>query len=751
MPTIVDSLIVTLGLDPTQFTKGQKEAANAFLKTKQEAEKSGKGIEEASKRAADSISKVTREVLGLYAVFVGARGIKEFIGDLVGADAALGRFSRNLTTSPQTLYAWGAAAERVGGSNEATAATFERIGKALYDLHRNGQALPKEYAQLQALTGMNIDRDHGIDKFLQDTAAALQRLNQIDPSQVHFIAQGMGIDDATANVMIKYGSAIGAYIDQLKKLAPQNDAIKAAQDLQEKWATLQQTAVNLANTILDRLGPQIADLLSKMTDWISKNGDWINSGIVKAVGEFADYLKSIDWNAVGQGLKEFGNDAKAVADALGGVVRATEILIGLWAGGKALGMLGSLRNIISGGGASAASAGASSGLMAFLGRAGIVAAGIGTAIWGAEKYKERHAAGQIETPEQQDRIDKFNQWRSGHKGAFSSWLGSLFGGNKDISGHADALQNNPALGAAVLGNGRDGALDSFLGGTVDGRPISKSNPVPVVAADQQSGGGFWSKLGSAIGSFFGGGSASSGAPSVGSSDNNNGPVQAIGPSAGERGWWTKDRQKHAFDRLTKEAGLSPQGAKALISRWMNVEASGGPGEVNSIGATGIAQMLGPRKRRLLQMAQERGVSFKDYDLQLSHIIEELNGSEARAGQRLRSAKTAEEGAIGASMFERAEGYNALTGRDNFTGRTLGGMRGMDKFVGDSLAGAALSSRLSTISNDNRSSTSTTSHQFSVGQINVNAPNATDAQGIANKVTDAMVRSTAAATANYGPR
>jgi len=748
--TIIDSLIVALKLDPSEYKKGSKEVADTSKKTTEQVVKGGKSIEESSKKAADSISKVTREVLGLYAVFVGARGIKEFIGDLIGADAALGRFSRNLNTSPQTLYAWGAAAERVGGSNEATAATFERIGKALFDLHRNGQALPKEYAQLQALTGMNIDRDHGVDKFLQDTAAALQRLNQIDPSQVHFIAQGMGIDDGTANVMIKYGSAIGAYIDQLKKLAPQNEAIKAAQELQDKWATLQQTAVNLANTILDKLGPQIADLLTKMTDWISKNGDWINSGIVKAVGEFADYLKSIDWNAVGQGLKEFGNDAKAVADALGGVVRATEILIGLWAGGKALGMIGSLRNIIGGGSASAASAGASSGLMAFLGKAGIVAAGIGTAIWGAEKYKERHAAGQIETQEQQDRIDKFNQWRSGHKGAFSSWLDSLFGGNKDASGHADALQNNPALGAAVLGNGRDGALDSFLGGTVDGRPISKSNPVPVVAADQQSGGGFWSKLGSAIGSFFGGG-ATSGAASAGSSDNSSGPVQAIGPSAGERGWWTKDRQKHAFDRLTKEAGLSPQGAKALISRWMNVEASGGPGEVNSIGATGIAQMLGPRKRRLLQMAQERGVPVKDYDLQLSHIIEELNGSEARAAQRLRSAKTAEEGAIGASMFERAEGYNSLTGRDNFTGRTLGGMRGMDKFVGDTLAGAALSSRLSTISNDNRSSTSTTSHQFSVGQINVNAPNATDAQGIASKVTDAMVRSTAAATANYGPR
>jgi hypothetical protein len=324
----------------------------------------------------------------------------------------------------------------------------------------------------------------------------------------------------------------------------------------------------------------------------------------------------------------------------------------------------------------------------------------------------------------------------------------------DASGHADALQNNPALGATTLGNGRDGALDAFLSGDtkIDGRPVSKSNPLPVAVQQQPSGGGFLESVGNAIGSaartLFGGGGGGGGSPSAGGDA---GPLRATGPSAGERGWWTKDRQKHAYDRLRKEGGLSDAGAKGLISRWMNVEASGGPGEVNSIGATGIAQMLGSRKKRLLQMAQEKGVPWKDYDLQLSHIIEELSTTERKAGQKLRTAKTADEGATGASMFERAEGYNSLTGRDNFTGRTLGGMRGMDKLVGDTLAGAALSARLSSISNDNRSTNSSSSHNVSIGNMNINAPQAKDAQGIADRATDALYRSTVAATANYGPK
>ena len=736
MGTVIDSLLVQLKLDPADFKKGSKDIVDTSKKTVDEVVKGGKTIEESATKTADSISKITREVLGLYAVFVGARGIKEFIADLVGADAALGRFSRNLNTSPQTLYAWGAAAERVGGSSEATAATFERIGKALYDLHRNGQALPKEYSQLQALTGINIDREHGVDKFLQNTAAALQRLNQIDPSQVHFIAQGMGIDDATANVMIKYGNGIGAYIDQLKKLSPQNDAIKAAQELQNQWKTLQQTAIALANTVLQTLGPELSKLLGQMTDWVTKNQDWIQSGIVQGVKDFANYLRSIDWSAVGQGLKDFGNDAKAVADALGGVVRATEILVGLWAGGKVLSILGSLRSVTTGGGGAAAGTAAAGGI-----GLGSLAKIFGVA-GAAYSLTDTAAAPDMKTIKKSDR---------------SLW-DMIFGRGGDASGHADALQNNPALGGASLGNGRDAALDAFLNGDtkVDGRPVSRTNPLPVVNADNRGGslldylvdpnstaGKIVNAVGGAIRSLFGGGNGSSGGDV--------GPLRAVGPSAGVRGWWSKSRQQHAYERLTKEAGLGDAGAKAMISRFMNVEASGGPGEVNSIGATGIAQMLGARKKRLYQMAASQGKPVSDFDLQLSHIIEELNGSERKAGDRLRSARTAADGATGASMYERAEGYNPLTGRDNFTGRTLGGMRGMDKLVGATMAGAALSAKLSTISNDNRVSSSSSNHQVSIGTMNVNAPNATNAQGIADRATDALYRSTVAATANYGPR
>lgn len=132
------------------------------------------------------------------------------------------------------------------------------------------------------------------------------------------------------------------------------------------------------------------------------------------------------------------------------------------------------------------------------------------------------------------------------------------------------------------------------------------------------------------------------------------------------GWWTQERQVYAFSRLLS-AGLSPYGAAGLVSRWANVESTGnGPASVNPYsGAFGIAQWLGSRLPRI------RGNT--NFDAQLNYAIQELNSSEGYAGNILRNAGSTWEGAKGASMYERAEGYNPSTGVDNFTQRTANGI------------------------------------------------------------------------------
>jgi len=139
-----------------------------------------------------------------------------------------------------------------------------------------------------------------------------------------------------------------------------------------------------------------------------------------------------------------------------------------------------------------------------------------------------------------------------------------------------------------------------------------------------------------------------------------------GGNPGVGGWWTQERQQHAIDVLTK-GGVSEIGARALIARWSAVEAAGGPASRNpKSGAFGIAQWL--TRDRLAPIDGNT-----DYDAQLGHVLKELHSSEGRALKRLNAAKTDYDAAVGASTYERAEGYNAATGVDNFTATTAAAM------------------------------------------------------------------------------
>lgn len=131
-------------------------------------------------------------------------------------------------------------------------------------------------------------------------------------------------------------------------------------------------------------------------------------------------------------------------------------------------------------------------------------------------------------------------------------------------------------------------------------------------------------------------------------------------------WWTPERQQHAIDTLTK-GGVSELGAKALVARWSAVEAGDGPTSRNpKSGAWGIGQWRSPDRRAPID-------GNPDFDAQLAHAVKELQTTERAALAQLNSAKTDQEAARGASMYERAEGYDRKTGLDNFTAKTATAM------------------------------------------------------------------------------
>lgn len=340
---IIDALVVKLTLDSSQFERAQKAATDSFDKTRTGAQKAAKTIEESGKGAAEAISRVTREVMTLFAVFTAGRGLKEFVASITVADSALGRLSANLKLAPSTVSSWAQAVEQIGGSGDAAAKSFQSFSDAIQELKTTGNTSILQFLyRLQAAGGTQINLNKSIDQSFLDLSANLSAINKRDPALANYLGRQLHLDTETISLLVKGPAAVREALAQASKNAVSARDTEAAQRLLATWVQMRQTAERFTRNLVTELTPGLVILLRQFQEWIEKNQEWITTNIVEGVHQLADWLKAIDWESVSKGIGEFAKGASAAADAVGGVAEATKLFFELWLGAKFLSLLANL-------------------------------------------------------------------------------------------------------------------------------------------------------------------------------------------------------------------------------------------------------------------------------------------------------------------------------------------------------------------------------------------------------------------------
>lgn len=385
MATVIDALVVELGLDPKGFTKGQKEAAAALVKTRKSAEKEAKEIERSLDRASEGFDRLIRNALKLFAVFTTGRAIKDFISDITASDAALGRLAKSLETTPQALSALGGAVSRSGGSADAAANSFQRLANSYNELKLTGRSATYDMlSRISGATGKVIRYGKDTQRTLYDIADAAKAMSE--QSGVSFttnILEQAGLDPGTISLLIQGSEKMREAQEKVKRLG----GVVSKQDTEnaQRFSTalhdVGTISEGLGRTIWTNLSPAISEIIEKVIKWYEANGEWLRSEIAEKVKMLADYLRSIDWEAIGTGIKEFASGANEAAKAVGGWKVVFEALLGAWLFTKLLALLrvlGLIRLAITG----SATPGIFGSLVGALGIGGTAAVGaaVGTAV-----------------------------------------------------------------------------------------------------------------------------------------------------------------------------------------------------------------------------------------------------------------------------------------------------------------------------------------------------------------------------------
>lgn len=243
MATIIDALVVTLGLDPSKFQKGQKDAQNALKNTRDSATKTAKDMEADGKKAAEFFSKLRNEAIALTAALVGANGVKSFVATMVTGDAALGRMSKNVGMSVESLSAWQQIAERTGGSADGMASSVKNIASQMSQLHAQGF---NEFNRFLPQMGINIAKFNDESTTMEDRLMMLgDALHGMKPQDAQFWGSKIGLDEGTINVLSKGRLELEKLRGEQERIGhATKDHAKAAQDLEQAWKKVGQSATN---------------------------------------------------------------------------------------------------------------------------------------------------------------------------------------------------------------------------------------------------------------------------------------------------------------------------------------------------------------------------------------------------------------------------------------------------------------------------------------------------------------------------
>lgn len=262
MTNIIDSLVVEFGLDPQgKFKKSAEEIETSLKKTKESTKKAADSIDHSMKEVGESLRKVRDDLIGLFVAFTAGRGIKEFVQDITSTDAGLGRLSKQLGVSVETIAAWGGAATRFGGSVEATAGTMRGLTDQFEQFQLTGQSaiVPYLYA-LQVGFHRTASGALDLNRLLFDLSDATERIH--DNARSTTLLRSMGIDEGTINVILQGHAAVQKLLDDQKKLGTTTKAsAEAAQKLTTAWLDFEQSAVTIGRNLLTTLGPALIGIL----------------------------------------------------------------------------------------------------------------------------------------------------------------------------------------------------------------------------------------------------------------------------------------------------------------------------------------------------------------------------------------------------------------------------------------------------------------------------------------------------------
>jgi len=257
MATIIDALVMTLGLDASDYQKNSQKVKKDTQSLTDEQKKQLDKVERQAKQALNAVASVQKGIIGMFAAVAGATGIAQFLSQVNQAEAALGRLSSHTGQSTQDLQKWGNMAALVGGSAEDMQAGMSNLQQQLTDLKYKGEM--GGTVTFLAQMGVAVANTNGEMRKQSDIMLDLSdRAKGMKKEDFYNLASSSGMTDSQIDVIMKGRTELEKMlIAQEENALVTKEQAEEARKLQAEWELMKQSIFSAGVRILHDLMPII--------------------------------------------------------------------------------------------------------------------------------------------------------------------------------------------------------------------------------------------------------------------------------------------------------------------------------------------------------------------------------------------------------------------------------------------------------------------------------------------------------------
>lgn len=262
MATIIDSLVVTLGLDPSKWKAGQDEADRAIAKTRESAQRGATEWEALAKQADNTLRAIQTQALKLASIFLGGLGIEKVLQHFSQVDAAAGRTARYLKMPVEVLSQWENAARTVGAAEGEITQSFQHLQSELtrFQMGLPAPAIGVLRALLPGVNPLGMSPDQ-IFRMIAE-----QRIG-MDPARLAEFMSLIGAGRAGLDLVSLGGPRLSQRLEEARQVGvlTAEQAANAAK-MQDAWAQMLLSAESITREMANWAAPGLTELMRTLRD-----------------------------------------------------------------------------------------------------------------------------------------------------------------------------------------------------------------------------------------------------------------------------------------------------------------------------------------------------------------------------------------------------------------------------------------------------------------------------------------------------